>query len=123
MSDYLLLISFVFILFLLPILRFAGVVTISLGQLKCKRLLNPEFLGRQQQPVIQGARNGDDDEDQLFVLSYRPLDGRVRVHDGDFCAGDGDGHTLSKQSTLSEDVMQLLEKAFTRNQYKNNDRK
>ena len=62
-------------------------------------------MGRQQQPVLQGARNGDDAEYQLSVLSYLSLDGHVRVHDGDFGAGDGDSDTLSKQSTLSEDVM------------------
>ena len=97
----------------LPILRFAGVVTISLGQSNCKSLLLSEFVGRQQQPVLQGVRNNDDAEDQLSGLSYLSLEGRVRVHDGDFGAGDGDGDTLSDQS---EDVMQVLEKALNRNQ-------
>ena len=97
---------------LLSILRFAGVVTISLGQSNCKSLLLSEFVGRQQQTVLQGARNENVAEDLLSVLSYLSLDGRVRVHDDDFGAGD-DGDTLSEQS---EEVMQVLEKAFTRNQ-------
>ena len=88
-------------------------VTISLGQSNCKSLLLSEFVGRQQQTVLQGARNENVAEDLLSVLSYLSLDGRVRVHDGDFGAGDGDCDTLSEQS---EDVMQVLEKALTRNQ-------
>ena len=44
------------------------------------------------------------------MLSYLSLDGRVRVHHSDFSAGNGDGDTLSKQSTLSENVMLVLEK-------------
>ena len=99
----------------LPILRFTG-VTITLRQSNSKSLLHSEFVGRQQQPVLQCTHNGDDAEDQTSVLSYLFLDGRVRVHNGDFGAGDGDDYTLSHQYSVSEDVMQVLEKVSTGNQ-------
>ena len=104
----------------LPILRFAGVVTISLRKSNCKSLIHSEFKARQQQTVLKGSCIWGDAEYQFSMLSYLPLEGRVRVHDNDFGVGDCDGDTLSKQS---EDVIQVLEKAFTRYQYENNDRR